>query len=148
MKKFDYLMVNPYLLFYLPIRFVYERERETERTVLNKLSISDNNKCDLANESFLGDITQLDDYCREKGFLAWFKTSAKENIGINEAARFLVAKVTQLRITCMLSQVDRNVHSCFGFHVIFNTSERGNPIPSLTPSPTSSLMLIIYIFRS
>ena len=36
---------------------------------------------------------QLDDYCKEKGFAGWFETSAKENIGIDEAARRLVAKV-------------------------------------------------------
>jgi hypothetical protein len=42
---------------------------------------------------FLGNINQLDDYCREKSFHAWFETSAKENIGIEEAARSLVAKV-------------------------------------------------------
>lgn len=50
-------------------------------------------QCDLASEGFLGNINQLDDYCREKGFHAWFETSAKENIGIEEAARSLVAKV-------------------------------------------------------
>ena len=51
-------------------------------------------QCDLANEGFLGNINQLDDYCREKGFHAWFETSAKENVGIDEAARCLVAKVS------------------------------------------------------
>ena len=50
-------------------------------------------QCDLASEGFLGNINQLDEYCREKGFHAWFETSAKENIGIDEAARSLVAKV-------------------------------------------------------
>ncbi|CAI8024000.1 Ras-related protein Rab-32 [Geodia barretti] len=53
------------------------------------------NKCDLASEGFLGNINQLDDYCREKGFHAWFETSAKENIGIEEAARSLVAKILE-----------------------------------------------------
>lgn len=51
-------------------------------------------QCDLASEGFLGNINQLDEYCREKGFHAWFETSAKENIGIDEAARSLVAKVS------------------------------------------------------
>ena len=40
----------------------------------------------------------LDDYCREKGFYAWFETSAKENVGIDEAARCLVAEVSQLHV--------------------------------------------------
>lgn len=51
-------------------------------------------QCDLASEGFLGNVSQLDDYCKEKGFAGWFETSAKENIGIDEAARCLVAKVS------------------------------------------------------
>ena len=53
-------------------------------------------QCDLASEGFLGNINQLDEYCREKNFHAWFETSAKENIGIEEAARSLVAKVSAI----------------------------------------------------
>ncbi|XP_003388475.1 PREDICTED: ras-related protein Rab-32-like [Amphimedon queenslandica] len=53
------------------------------------------NKCDLASEGFLGNVGQLDDYCKEKGFAGWFETSAKENIGIDEAARCLVAKILE-----------------------------------------------------
>ena len=51
-------------------------------------------QCDLASEGFLGNVNQLDDYCKEKNFVSWFETSAKENIGIDEAARSLVAKVS------------------------------------------------------
>ena len=36
----------------------------------------------------------MDEYCQDKGFHAWFKTSAKEDIGIDEAARCLVAKAS------------------------------------------------------
>ncbi|XP_065898299.1 ras-related protein Rab-32-like [Dysidea avara] len=53
------------------------------------------NKCDLSSEGFLGNVNQLDDYCRDKGFHSWFQTSAKENIGIDEAARSLVAKILE-----------------------------------------------------
>lgn len=35
----------------------------------------------------------MDEYCKEKGFSGWFETSAKENVNIEEAARFLVNKV-------------------------------------------------------
>jgi len=38
-------------------------------------------------------VSQLEEYCKDKGFHAWFETSAKENKGIDEAARCLVAKV-------------------------------------------------------
>ena len=77
-----------------------ERERKRKRVSLfaNFLSyiLFPSLQCDLANEGFLGNINQLDDYCREKGFHAWFETSAKENVGIDEAARCLVAKVRQV----------------------------------------------------
>jgi Ras-related protein Rab-32 len=53
------------------------------------------NKCDLASEGFLGNVSQLDDYCKDKGFVGWFETSAKDNIGIDEAARCLVAKILE-----------------------------------------------------
>ena len=49
---------------------------------------------DLVGEGFLGNINQLEEYCKEKGFEGWFETSAKENTGIEEAARFLVSKVS------------------------------------------------------
>lgn len=60
-------------------------------------SLSLTSQCDLASEGFLGNVSQLDDYCKEKGFAGWFETSAKENIGIDEAARCLVAKVSRKR---------------------------------------------------
>lgn len=37
----------------------------------------------------------MDDYCKEKGFVAWFETSAKENINIDEATRSLVTQILQ-----------------------------------------------------
>lgn len=52
-------------------------------------------QCDLASEGFLGNVNQLEEYCRDKNFHAWFETSAKENIGIDEAARSLVGKVSR-----------------------------------------------------
>ena len=35
----------------------------------------------------------LDEYCAEHGFCAWFKTSAKEGEGITAAAETLIANV-------------------------------------------------------
>lgn len=40
----------------------------------------------------------MEEFCKEKGFLGWFETSAKENINIDEAARFLVSQVSLLEI--------------------------------------------------
>lgn len=50
-------------------------------------------KCDLASTSVLHD-RQLDEYCKEHKFLAAFRTSAKENFGLDEAFKFLVEKVS------------------------------------------------------
>ena len=35
----------------------------------------------------------MDKFCEEKGFIGWYETSAKENINIEEASKFLVQKV-------------------------------------------------------
>lgn len=44
--------------------------------------------------------SKMDEYCKEKGFAGWFETSAKENINIEEAAKFLVNKVSIKYIAC------------------------------------------------
>lgn len=49
------------------------------------------NKVDLDNAEL--DKAQLDKYVEEKGFIGWFDTSAKLNINIDKAARFLVDKI-------------------------------------------------------
>lgn len=35
----------------------------------------------------------LDQFCRDHEFVGWFYTSAKDNINVDEASKFLVAKV-------------------------------------------------------
>ncbi|XP_069943420.1 uncharacterized protein [Cherax quadricarinatus] len=51
------------------------------------------NKCDQPKEGVVNNPARMDDYCRERGFSGWFETSAKENINIDEASRFLVNKI-------------------------------------------------------
>ncbi|XP_031784155.1 ras-related protein Rab-32 isoform X1 [Nasonia vitripennis] len=53
------------------------------------------NKCDQQKEGIVNLPIKMDDYCKEKNFAAWFETSAKENINIEEAAKFLVHKILQ-----------------------------------------------------
>ncbi|XP_076759210.1 RAS oncogene family member Rab32 isoform X3 [Xylocopa sonorina] len=53
------------------------------------------NKCDQQKEGLVNTPTKMDEYCKEKNFAGWFETSAKENINIEEAARFLVNKILQ-----------------------------------------------------
>ncbi|XP_061327467.1 ras-related protein Rab-32 isoform X2 [Pezoporus flaviventris] len=50
------------------------------------------NKCDQKKDGSQN-LTQMDQFCREGGFVGWFETSAKDNINIDEAARFLVENI-------------------------------------------------------
>ncbi|TEA29540.1 hypothetical protein DBR06_SOUSAS510108, partial [Sousa chinensis] len=50
------------------------------------------NKCDQKKDS--GQNTpEMDQFCKEHGFTGWFETSAKDNINIDEASRFLVENI-------------------------------------------------------
>ncbi len=53
------------------------------------------NKCDLAKEGFARNAAQMDKYCEEHGFAGWEETSAKDNINIDKAAKFLVGKILE-----------------------------------------------------
>ncbi|KAJ8953233.1 hypothetical protein NQ318_015812 [Aromia moschata] len=37
----------------------------------------------------------MNDYCQENGFTAWFETSARDNINIDDAAKALVEKILE-----------------------------------------------------
>ncbi|XP_047590636.1 ras-related protein Rab-32 isoform X1 [Lutra lutra] len=50
------------------------------------------NKCDQKKDGGQNP-TQMDQFCKEHGFTGWFETSAKDNINIDEAARFLVENI-------------------------------------------------------
>ncbi|XP_059833001.1 ras-related protein Rab-38-like [Hemitrygon akajei] len=51
------------------------------------------NKCDQAKEGLTSALPKLDQFCKENGFIAWFETSAKDNIHIEESARLLVENI-------------------------------------------------------
>ncbi|CAK8671127.1 unnamed protein product [Clavelina lepadiformis] len=51
------------------------------------------NKCDQMKEGLTKNKSQMDQYCKEKGFVAWYETSAKANINVEEAAKFLVGQM-------------------------------------------------------
>eukprot|EP00730_Choanoeca_flexa_P015708 TRINITY_DN7274_c0_g1_i2.p1 TRINITY_DN7274_c0_g1~~TRINITY_DN7274_c0_g1_i2.p1 ORF type:complete len:211 (+),score=71.51 TRINITY_DN7274_c0_g1_i2:94-726(+) len=53
------------------------------------------NKCDLAKEGLVKNAQAMDKYCEEKGFAAWYETSAKDNLNIDDAAQSLVRKVLE-----------------------------------------------------
>ena len=51
------------------------------------------NKCDLPDPAV--NKEQLDAFCKEHGFVAWFETSAKENKNIEESVKGLVTSILQ-----------------------------------------------------
>ncbi|XP_014053531.1 ras-related protein Rab-32 [Salmo salar] len=61
------------------------------------------NKCD-QTEGNKELFSLMDNYCKEKGFLGWFETSAKDNLNVDEAGAFLMENM--LRIDRGLSSRD------------------------------------------
>ncbi|ESP02671.1 hypothetical protein LOTGIDRAFT_171871 [Lottia gigantea] len=66
------------------------------------------NKCDQAKEGLVNNSAQMDEFCKEKGFIGWYETSAKENINIDEASRFLVTKILEKDKAMKLGENDRD----------------------------------------
>lgn len=52
------------------------------------------NKCDLSPGEI--DKEKLDTFCQDNGFLAWFATSAKDNLNIEEAMGYLVKAILEV----------------------------------------------------
>ena len=61
-------------------------------------------QCDQAKEGLVNNASQMDEYCSDKGFINWFETSAKEDINISEAAKYLVSKVRSQRQDTILTR--------------------------------------------
>lgn len=81
-------------MFCSPIKFVYFNHINT----LNEISFSseiDGFKCDLVKENLSNKNEQLDDFCKDKGFDGWYETSAKDDINVEGAAKFLVSKILE-----------------------------------------------------
>jgi len=57
------------------------------------------NKIDLGKDVFVKTATQMDQYCKENSFAGWFETSAKDNTGIDKAAKFLISKILENKVT-------------------------------------------------
>lgn len=60
-------------------------------------------QCDQTKEGLVNNTAQMDEFCKEKGFIGWYETSAKENINIDDAARFLVTKVSDHSLCLIVS---------------------------------------------
>lgn len=46
------------------------------------------NKCDMVKTALNEEV--MDQYCKENGFIAWFATSAKDNVNIDESVACIV----------------------------------------------------------
>lgn len=55
------------------------------------------NKSDQKKEGAAANPKLLDNFCAEAGFSGWYYTSAKENLNVEESARFLISKILQSR---------------------------------------------------
>jgi len=53
------------------------------------------NKVDLNKDGFTKTQVEMEKYCEENGFAGWFETSAKDNLNIDKAAKFLVQKMLE-----------------------------------------------------
>jgi len=51
------------------------------------------NKCDLTDQRL--DVSKMDTYIKENGFIGWFETSAKEDVNISKAIKSLVGHILE-----------------------------------------------------
>ncbi|KAM9788282.1 ras-related protein Rab-38b [Neosynchiropus ocellatus] len=72
------------------------------------------NKCDQGRELTSNGI-QMDQFCKDHGFVGWFETSAKDNLNISQAANFLVqhimARESDILRTAAPNTVSLQTHS-------------------------------------
>ncbi|KAL3889019.1 hypothetical protein ACJMK2_001454 [Sinanodonta woodiana] len=94
--------VGAFIVFDVTRASTFEAVTKWKNDLDSKVQLSDGtavpcvllaNKCDQAKEGLVSNAAHMDEFCKENGFTAWFETSAKENINIDESARFLVTKV-------------------------------------------------------
>lgn len=52
-------------------------------------------QCDQQKEGIVNTPAKMDEYCKENNFSAWYETSAKEDINIDDAAKSLVTQVNK-----------------------------------------------------
>jgi len=78
------------------------------------------NKSDEEKAGSLAEETFLDTFCTDNGFVGWFYTSPKENVNIDESARFLVKKIIAKR-----KQLDNSmsVADSIDYEAVLNLTE-------------------------
>ncbi|XP_077341147.1 ras-related protein Rab-38 [Lithobates pipiens] len=89
----------------------WKEDLDSKLTLSNGVPVSTvllANKCDQGKDGFRNNLTKMDQFCREHGFVGWFETSAKENINIDEASRCLVKHIIASE-TDLLQSVEPDV---------------------------------------
>jgi len=61
-------------------------------------------------------VAKMDEFCKENMFTAWYETSAKENVHIDDAAKTLVSQVT-INYTVLIFR-NSNTHSTYKYILI------------------------------
>ncbi|XP_050313511.1 ras-related protein Rab-32 isoform X1 [Anthonomus grandis grandis] len=96
--------VGAFIVFDVTRRNTFESVANWKQDLDSKVQLPDGshipcvllaNKCDQQKEGLVTNPAKMDEYCRDNGFSAWFETSAKDNINIDEAARALVEKILE-----------------------------------------------------
>lgn len=59
------------------------------------------NKCDINGVTI--DKKALDQFAKEHNFIAWYPTSAQNNVNIDDAVRFLVGKILEIEANAALA---------------------------------------------
>lgn len=59
-------------------------------------------QCDQPKEGLVTSPGKMDEYCQENNFTAWFETSARDNINIDDAAKALVEKVINFYVLSLI----------------------------------------------
>lgn len=49
----------------------------------------------MSKENLANNNQQMNEFCQDKGFIGWFETSAKDDINVEQAAKFLVSKILE-----------------------------------------------------
>ncbi len=67
------------------------------------------NKCDLPKSpALLNGAGDVDAFARERGFVGWFETSAKENVNVDESVGFLIDRITENEDALSLTALRRD----------------------------------------
>lgn len=79
--------------------------------IANKIDLWNDVDSDDGDDEWTNTKNKLDEFCTKYGFIGWFETSAKDNIGIDLAARSLIAPILPKLKTAEIEDVsNKNIN--------------------------------------